>query len=457
MNIDLLLQPFQRFGVNLGLDRIVKLLANLGNPHHQVPVIHVTGTNGKGSVCAYLSCVLTEAGYRTGRYTSPHLVDWTERICLNEQAIASETFCQLLLQVKAAISPNEESPTQFEVITAAAWLYFAQTKVDVAVVEVGLGGRLDATNVCSQPLVTIITSISREHWQKLGSTVAEIAREKAGILKPGCPAVVGILPADAEKVVRSRALELQCPYIVPQPARQISPGWAEYQQAPETRGQGDSLETRGQGDKGDKGDTGENLLVPNSSNPKSIKYRLPLEAQIQLGNSSLALAALEILQQKGWQISQEAIINGIAKTKWLGRMQWTTWRNHKLLIDGAHNPAGAIALRAYVDSLDIPKVNWVMGMMAKKDHAEIFQALLRPKDSLYLTPVPDDSSANTSELAKLAQEICPELSDRQTNPDLLSALETAFRANNNLVILCGSLYLVGHFFAIANTPTPPTP
>jgi dihydrofolate synthase/folylpolyglutamate synthase len=426
VNIDLLLQPFQRFGVNLGLDRIVKLLTNLGNPHHQVPVIHVAGTNGKGSVCAYLSSVLTEAGYRTGRYTSPHLVDWTERICLNEEAIASTRLYNLLLQVQAAISPDEESPTQFEVITAAAWLYFAQAQVDVAVVEVGLGGRLDATNVCSQPLVTIITSISREHWQQLGSTVAEIAREKAGILKPGCPAVVGILPADAEKVVRSRTLELQCPYIAPQPARQISPGWAEYQ----------TLE-----------------------NSQIIKYRLPLEGQIQLANSSLAIAALEILQQKGWQISQEAIINGIAKTKWLGRMQWTTWRNHKLLIDGAHNPAAAQVLRAYVDSLDTPKVNWVMGMLSTKDHAEIFQALLRPKDSLYLTPVPDDSSADTSELAKLAQKICP-LSYCQTYPNLLSALETAFSANNNLVILCGSLYLIGHFFATGNTPDfnqPPTP
>ncbi|MCV3215501.1 bifunctional folylpolyglutamate synthase/dihydrofolate synthase [Plectonema radiosum NIES-515] len=455
MNIDLLLQPFQRFGVNLGLDRIVKLLANLGNPHHQVPVIHVAGTNGKGSVCAYLSSVLTEAGYRTGRYTSPHLVDWTERICLNEQAIASETLCKLLLQIQEAISPDEESPTQFEVITAAAWLYFAQSKVDVAVVEVGLGGRLDATNVCSQPLVTIITSISREHWQQLGSTVAEIAREKAGILKPGCPAVVGILPADAEKVVRSRTLELQCPYIAPQPARQISPGWAEYEQAGETWGL--------LGDKGDcviKGDKGENLLVFNSENPKSIKYRLPLEGQIQLANSSLAIAALEILQQKGWQISQKAIINGIAKTKWLGRMQWTTWRNHKLLIDGAHNPAAAQALRAYIDSLDIPKVNWVMGMLSTKEHADIFQALLRPKDSLYLAPVPAHSSADTSELAKLAQKICPELSYCLTYPDLLSALETAFRATDNLVILCGSLYLIGHFFATVNTSDlnhPPTP
>ena len=424
MNIDLLLEPFQRFGVNLGLDRIVKLLANLGNPHHQVPVIHVAGTNGKGSVCAYLSSVLTEAGYRTGRYTSPHLVDWTERICLNEQAIASNTLYELLLQVKAAISPDEESPTQFEVITAAAWLYFAQSKVDVAVVEVGLGGRLDATNVCSQPLVTIITSISREHWQQLGSTVAEIAGEKAGILKPGCPAVVGILPPDAEKVVRSRTLELQCPHIVPQPARQISPGWAEYQ----------TIE-----------------------NQKIIKYPLPLQGQIQLANSSLALAALEILQQKNWQISEEAIINGIAKTKWLGRMQWTTWRNHKLLIDGAHNPAAAQALREYVDTLDIPKVNWVMGMLSTKEHADIFQALLRPNDSLYLAPVPDHSSADTSELAKLAQNICPQLSYCQTYPDLLSALETAFSATDNLVILCGSLYLIGHFFATAKTTKPPTP
>ena len=203
MDINSLLQPFQHFGVHLGLERIVKLLANLGNPHHQVPIIHVAGTNGKGSVCAYLSSILTEAGYRTGRYTSPHLVDWTERICLNEQPISSEQLCQVLLQVQAAIDPEEESPTQFEVITAAAWLYFAQQQVDVAVIEVGLGGRLDSTNVCSQPLVTIITSISLDHVETLGPTIADIAREKAGILKSGCPAVIGPLPPDAEQVVRS--------------------------------------------------------------------------------------------------------------------------------------------------------------------------------------------------------------------------------------------------------------
>ncbi|MBG1244113.1 bifunctional folylpolyglutamate synthase/dihydrofolate synthase [Nostoc sp. NZL] len=427
MDIDSVIQPLQRFGVHLGLDRIVNLLANLGNPHHQVPIIHVAGTNGKGSVCAYLSSVLTEAGYRTGRYTSPHLVDWTERICLNEQPISSEELSQLLEKVQAAIRADDESATQFEVITAAAWLYFAQQQVDVAVVEVGLGGRLDATNVCLKPLVTIITSISREHWQQLGPTVADIAGEKAGILKPGCPVVVGGLPLDAEEVVRSRALELQCPIFTPQPAREIASGWAEYQ------------------------------TIENS---KLIKYQLPLAGQIQLTNSALALAALEILQQQGWQISEEAITNGMAKTKWPGRMQWATWNNHKLLLDGAHNTAAAQVLRQYVDSLDAVNhkpVNWVIGMFSDKDHADIFAALLRPGDRLFLVPIPVESwpgrtSADLDYLANLAYSLCPELSDRQIHPDLFTALEavTSTATTDDLIVLCGSLYLVGDFLSPTN-------
>ncbi|BCL35470.1 bifunctional folylpolyglutamate synthase/dihydrofolate synthase [Nostoc sp. MS1] len=417
MNIDTLLFPFHHFGVNLGLSRIVKLLANLGNPHERVPVIHVAGTNGKGSVCAYLSSVLTEAGYRTGRYTSPHLVDWTERICINEEQISHEDFCKLLLTVQAAISLDDEYPTQFEVITAAAWLYFAQQQVDVAVIEVGLGGRLDATNVICDPLVTVITSISREHWQQLGPTVADIAGEKAGILKSGCPAVVGKLPLDAEQVVRSRTQELQCPLILPQPAHQISDKLAEYQ----------SIFTA-----------------------KTIKYPLPLQGQIQLTNSALALATLEVLQQKGWQISQEEIVNGIAKTKWPGRMQWISWKHHKLLIDGAHNPASAQVLRDYIDTLNSQSVTWIMGMLATKDHADILQALLKPDDQLYLVPVPDNNSADTEYLAKLASDICPQLSLCQTSSDLPLALDTAFNSTDNLVVLCGSLYLIGHFLGTSS-------
>jgi dihydrofolate synthase / folylpolyglutamate synthase len=414
MNIDSLLQPFQHFGVNLGLSRIVDLLAKLGNPHHQVPIIHVAGTNGKGSVCAYLSAVLTEAGYRTGRYTSPHLVDWTERICINEQPIESNKLCELILQVQAAINPEEESPTQFEVITAAAWLYFAQQQVDIAIIEVGLGGRLDATNVCNNPLITIITSISREHWQQLGPTVAHIAREKAGILKTGCPAVVGSLPADAQKVVHSRILELGCPSFTPQPSRQINQNWAEYQKI---------------------------------ASSETIKYPLPLQGQIQLHNSALALAALEILQKQNWRISEEAIVNGMGKTKWPGRMQWITWKQQKLLIDGAHNPASATVLRDYVDSLNTENITWVMGMLATKDHSDIFQELLKPGDKLYLVPVPDSNSANLEELAKLAKSICPDLNFCNPYADVFSALDGAFSVTSNQVVLCGSLYLIGHFLA----------
>ncbi len=229
VDIDSILIPFQHFGVHLGLERIQKLLSDLNNPHHSVPVIHVAGTNGKGSVCAYLSAVLTEAGYQVGRYTSPHLVDWNERICLNEQPISEDALQKLLQQVTAAINPDTETPTQFEVITAAAWLYFAQQQVDIAVVEVGLGGRLDATNVCDRPIVSIITSISREHWQQLGSTLVQIATEKAGILKPGCPAVVGQLPPEAQAVVAQKVTELNCPVVWVEPARKLPPLTPPYQ------------------------------------------------------------------------------------------------------------------------------------------------------------------------------------------------------------------------------------
>lgn len=151
------LDKYGRFGVHLGLERIQKLLAALGNPQQRVPIIHVAGTNGKGSVCAYLSSVLTQAGYRVGRYTSPHLVSWCERICVNEQPIAPDILAATLAQVEAAIASDTETPTQFEVLTAAAWLFFAQQAVDIAVIEVGLGGRLDATNVVDAPLVSVIT------------------------------------------------------------------------------------------------------------------------------------------------------------------------------------------------------------------------------------------------------------------------------------------------------------
>lgn len=402
MTIDTILHRYDRFGIHLGLERIEQLLADLADPHRQAPIIHVAGTNGKGSVCAYLSAVLTQAGYRVGRYTSPHLVNWQERICLNEEPIAPAELEKVLQQVEQVIRP-QAPPTQFELITAAAWLYFAQQQVDVAVIEVGLGGRLDATNVCEAPLVSVITSISREHWQRLGPTLADIAGEKAGILKPGCPAVVGLLPAEARAVVAQRIQQLNCSVVWPQPALDLGEGQAQFQE---------------------------------------IQYLLPLQGQIQLINSALAIAALQILRQQGWQISDLAIRQGIAQTLWPGRLQWITWRDRPLLIDGAHNPAAAKVLRQYVDTLGAGSIHWIIGMLSTKDHPDIFQNLLRPGDSLYLVPVPDHSSADPQTLATLAKEICPGLSHCQTYSDWQAGL---IAAHSGVMVLCGSLYLVGEF------------
>ncbi|MGD1858525.1 MAG: bifunctional folylpolyglutamate synthase/dihydrofolate synthase [Leptolyngbyaceae cyanobacterium] len=435
------LAKYARFGVNLGLDRIQNLLAALGYPHQQVPIVHVAGTNGKGSVCAYLSSVLTQAGYRVGRYTSPHLVSWCERICLNEQPIEPAALSRLLAQVEAAIASlnvaEPETPTQFEVFTAAAWLFFAQQAVDVAVIEVGLGGRLDATNVVDAPLATVITSLSREHWQRLGPTLADIAGEKAGILKSHCPAVVGPLPADAEAVVLARAAAVGCPVVRPLPAQVDAEGWAIYQ---------------------------------DRSAQSTLQYRLSLAGGHQRINSAIAIAVLQTLRDQGWQISDRQIQVGLAQARWPGRLQWLNWTDPKgqsypWLIDGAHNPAAATVLRQYIDELQRsgeaagpllkptampdsipPSTTWLMGMLSTKDHADVLRALLKPGDRLHLVPVPGHATISPADLRTIAISVCPRLDHCTTHETLAAGLQGAIAEDDCLRVLCGSLYLVGHFF-----------
>lgn len=416
--IQRLLDPFGRFGVELGLSRIQRLLTALGNPQDRVPLVHVAGSNGKGSVCAYLTAVLTAAGYRVGRYTSPHLVSWRERIAVNEQMIAAEALLARLEQVIAAIDPAQPSPTQFEVFTAAAWLHFAETQVDLAVMEVGLGGRLDATNVVDTPLVSIIISLSREHWQRLGPTLADIACEKAGVLKPGRPAIVGPLPPEAKAVVEARLKELRCPAVWPAPAVPLEQGQAR---------------------------CGE------------VTYPLALLGDHQLVNSAVAIAALQSLRHQGWSISEKAIARGMAQARWPGRLQWVRWgqapQGYSLLLDGAHNPAAAQVLRHYVDRWwadqpgDPQSTTWLMGMLATKDHSDVFAALLRPGDALYLVPVPGHETAVPGELAAIARSVCPDLSRCEIYGSLGEGLGAIAASPSQLRVLCGSLYLIGHFLA----------
>ncbi|OAB61235.1 bifunctional folylpolyglutamate synthase/dihydrofolate synthase [Leptolyngbya valderiana BDU 20041] len=404
--LDSLLQQFARFGVHLGLDRIRELLAALDNPHHRVPIVHVAGTNGKGSVCAYLSSVLTAAGYRTGRYTSPHLTSWCERICIDGTPISESDFIATVKRVAAAIDPAKPTPTQFEIVTAAAFLYFAESNVDIAVFEVGLGGRLDATNVCDRPLACVITSISRDHWQRLGSTLAEIAFEKAGILKPERPVILGTLPDDAVAVFEPRIEELNCPAVWVQPATPLSETEAIYE---------------------------------------GLRYPLPLPGDVQLLNSALAIATIKQLRQQGWEISDDAICRGMQKARWRGRLEWITWRERRILVDGAHNVASAEVLRRYVETLNTP-VTWVMGILATKDAEGILKTLLRSRDRVRFVPVPGHSFTPPEDLQRYAIDLELDLTgaiDDNVETALVAACEDASR----LPVLCGSLYLIGDFFA----------
>ena len=412
-NLDSLLSHGQKSGITLGLDNIYKLLANLGNPHLSIPFIHVAGSNGKGSVCAYLSSVLIESGYKVGTYISPHLVNWNERITINQVPIDDSEFISLLLTVKNTVKEDEKLPSVFELITAVSWVYFAQQKIDIAVIEVGLGGRLDSTNVRDNPLVSIITSISREHWQILGDSLAQIASEKAGILKPNCPAVIGQLPSEAMTVVKQRITELNCPSYFPESAQDLGNNWAEFE---------------------------------------GIRYFLPLFGQFQLNNSTVAIKTLQVLQSQGWNITNENIISGIKKTKWTGRVEWKKWRDKEILIDGAHNVEGAIALRYYVDTLGKNNINWVMGMLANKDHEGTFKTLLKKGDRLYLVPVPAHHFADLDDLKSLAENICPELADCQIFSDVKLALDyiTEIVNQDDLIVLCGSLYLLGSFLKMTS-------
>jgi dihydrofolate synthase/folylpolyglutamate synthase len=424
MAIAALLEPYQRFGVNLRLSRIHELLEKLANPQRHVPYVHVGGTNGKGSVCAYLSAVLTEAGYTVGRYTSPHLIDWNERVCLNDHPLKSDIFETALRRVIDLAPPQQEdSPTLFEVFTAAVWLCFAELPVDIAVMEVGLGGRLDATNVQEPCLLSIITSLSREHWQVLGPTVVHIAKEKAGILKPNRPVFLGNIPAEAKPVFADRIAELHCLDQWINPALPLH----------KTHAKGYRL-----------------------AKFRELEYPLALLGEFQLQNSALAIAALEELRNQGWsKITPSVIQNGMAKARWPGRLQWVTYQDQKILLDGAHNPAAAEVLAQFVNTLRTPSnptITWIMGMLSTKEHDQIFQYLLHPGDRLFLVPVPDHSSADLGNLKNLAQQICPQLNDLQTFNDCFDALQILPKTTpETLTILCGSLYLVGYFLEKTKT------
>ena len=407
--------------IRLGLDRIQAALSALGHPEARLPALHVAGTNGKGSTCAFSERVLRAAGHRVGLYTSPHLERVNERIKLSGEDISDEVFGRRILEVleRAPYLAVEPYPlTYFELGTLVALWHFAQERVDVAVLETGLGGRLDATNA-SAPWVTAVTSISFDHMEYLGTTLGAIAGEKAGIFKPGVPAVVARQPEEAARALADKAKAVGAPlYVEGRDFELLATG-------------PDRLSYRGLG--------------------RSLEgLRLGLRGAHQLQNAAVALACLELLDQKGLRVPDAAIHEGLAATRWPGRLEEVAQRP-LVLLDGAHNPDGVEALVAALDALYPGRgVHLVFGVLADKEHGPMMRRLFPRCASLHLTPVPSPRSLSPEAYAPLARSLCGEV---HLHPSLEDAFGAA-RANasgDELVLCAGSLYLVGSARSLART------
>jgi dihydrofolate synthase / folylpolyglutamate synthase len=416
--------------IDLSLDRIVVLLEKLGNPHLELPpVIHIAGTNGKGSTTAFLKAMLEAAGKRVHVYTSPHLIRFHERIQIpgpdgRSVPISEAQLVDLLTRVEAV---NAGAPmTFFEITTAAAFLAFADTPADAVILEVGLGGRADTTNVVPKPHLTVITPVSMDHADKLGDTVGKIAFEKAGILKHGVPCIVSQQAPEGLDVIRSVAARVGAPLIV----------WGEDFDAYEQRGR---LVFQ----------TGDTLLdLP----------RPGLLGRHQVGNAGTAIAAALQLADLG--LDPKAIERGLVEVVWPARMQRLAGgrltsglsADAEVWLDGGHNPAGGEALAQTMADLEerVPKpLLMIVGMMGQKDAAGFLAPFLGQSVQLLAVPIPGAHEApfSADALAKLARDLGFKA---DAAADLGSALHRADRAmpGPKRILICGSLYLAGHVLAL---------
>jgi dihydrofolate synthase/folylpolyglutamate synthase len=421
----------QKFGMKFGLESMRALLTRLGDPQRGLKFIHLAGTNGKGSVGIMLKSGLDEAGYRTGFYTSPHLVTFRERIIIGQDLISEPEVLRLCGRIWPQVD-QQSPPTFFEFVTAMAFLYFREQEVEVAVIEAGLGGRLDSTNVID-PLAAAITNVTLEHTEHLGDTISAIAAEKAGVIKPGRPLVTGRLIREAEEVVARTAAEKNSPWLAL---------GRDFEAAPTGRDEAGRTLIRFTQD----GETWDDLP-------------LSLAGAHQIDNAAVALALGRQLQAQGFKLRAEHFRAGLPRAVWPGRAE--TWppaawpptgprARAPLLVDGAHNPAGALALADHLSGLPRRRLHLLVGIMADKDIASVLSPLLALADRLYLTR-PRFSRAASPEL--LRDKITAALGPPSAPTTLHSDLEEAFQAAaseaepEDLVVLSGSLFTVGESLA----------
>jgi dihydrofolate synthase / folylpolyglutamate synthase len=418
---DALLERLQRLHprvIDLSLGRIERLLAALGHPERRLPpVVHIAGTNGKGSTLAYLRAIFEEAGRSVHAYTSPHLVRFHERIRIAGTLIQEDALAALLAECEA--SNKGEPITFFEITTAAAFLAFARTPAEVLLLEVGLGGRLDATNVIPPPVLTVITPVALDHQHFLGETLAAIAGEKAGILKPGVPCVVGPQEQEGAAAIEARARDLESP---------LFRHGAEWRVAANGTGLAHTI-------------AGRTRTLPTPGLPGAH----------QIANAGIAVSAAHLLSER-FGIPDTAIAAGVLLAEWPGRLQrLARGRLSALLppgcelwLDGGHNPHAGEALAGMLDQW-AGKTHLVVGMIDTKDHAAFLAPLARRAASVIAVPVPHAAQPVPPEaLAKAARAAGAEA---ETADDVPAALARLAARRPSRVLICGSLYLAGAVLA----------
>jgi dihydrofolate synthase/folylpolyglutamate synthase len=420
---------FKGFAKDTTLERIEKLLELLDNPHTKFKSIHVTGTNGKGSVTAMISNILMASDLKVGRFTSPHLVNINERIEINNQEISNEDFALAISAIAAVVDKVEEivgeKPTQFEILTAAAFLHFSLTKVDYAVIEVGLGGLWDSTNVLV-PEVSVITNVAMDHMKQCGDTLEKIAMQKAGIIKEKVPVVSGV------KIALAGPIQALCMF---KQSRLYSLGHAF-----------DVKEV--------KSSIEEGTTFTLSAGEYHSDYSIKLLGEHQISNAALAVVAAKVVSKKDNRIHEVALHQGVAHTFWPGRIERVK-ENPDVILDGAHNPSGAKALRAALNKYYPNKrVSFILGFMKDKEVEKILKELLTVKDRVFAVKADDSERALASEkVANKADVAMADLTHSFQTAKAFKDLESAFTsaeestAKDDIICVCGSLYLVGAFKA----------
>ena len=423
-----------KYGIKLGLKNIKYLLFLLGNPHQKLNIIHVGGTNGKGSTSSLICSILKSAGFKVGLYTSPHLVDFTERMKINYRSINQKKVATLLERIKpfvekVAHTPYYTHPTFFEVITAMAFIYFFEEKVDFLVLEVGLGGRLDATNVC-EPLISVITHLDYDHMDKLGNSLEEIAREKGGIIKSGGIVITSNQFEKADQEINKIARQRNS--IIYKVGREI-----KYEII--------------------KSDLKGIIFNLHGIYNNYINLHIPLLGRHQAENAATAITAVEALKIKGICISKKAIRDGLEKVKWPGRLE-IIQKNPILILDGAHNPNGVKVVRQTLEEIFCyHRLVLVLGIFADKDYKKMIKIIAPLADLIIATKAKNPRATPPQIIAKEAAQYI-DRNKIMVTKNIPQAINYAiFNSHkDDLICITGSLYTIGEakrYFKIKNQET----